>query len=82
MPAIVDFQPYMGKGRKPGTGCVSQINEKLWEGRYSPKLPNGARLARNVYAHSEKECEQKLAELIVQTKAEIAAQLQQPQAPA
>ena len=43
---------------------------------------HGARLARNVYAHSEKECEQKLAELIVQTKAEIAAQLQQPQAPA
>lgn len=31
---------------------------KLWEGRYSPKLPNGDRLARNVYAHSEKECEQ------------------------
>ena len=49
---------------------------------HSPKLPNGARLARNVYAHSEKECEQKLAELIVQTKAEIAAQRQQPQVPA
>lgn len=76
------FLPRKGQRRKPGTGCVSQINEKLWEGRYSPKLPNGARLARNVYAHSEKECEQKLAELIVQTKAEIAAQRQQPQAPA
>ena len=23
MPAIVDFQPYMGKVRKPGTGCIS-----------------------------------------------------------
>lgn len=46
------------------------------------ELPNGCRLARNVYAHSEKECEQKLAELIVQMKAEIAAQRQQPQAPA
>ena len=43
---------------------------------------NGCRLARNVYAHSEKECEQKLAELIVQMKAEIAAQRQQPQVPA
>ena len=31
---------------------VSQINEKLWEGRYSPKLPNGARLARNVYVRT------------------------------
>ena len=81
-PAPSTFLPHKGQRRKPGTGCVSQINENLWEGRYSPKLPNGARLARNVYAHSGKECEQKLAELIVQTKAEIAAQLQQPQAPA
>lgn len=81
-PAPSTFRPYKGQRRKPGTGCVSQINENLWEGRYSPKLPNGARLVRNVYAHSEKECEQKLAELIVQTKAEIAAQRQHPQAPA
>ena len=81
-PAPSTFLPHKGQRRKPGTGCVSQINEKLWEGRYSPKLPNGDRLARNVYAHSEKECEQKLAELIVQTKAEIAAQRQQPQVPA
>ena len=73
---------YVGRKRRSGTGCVSQINENLWEGRYSPKLPKGCRLARNVYAHSEKECEQKLAELIVQMKAEIAAQRQQPQAPA
>ena len=81
-PAPSTFLPHKGQRRKPGTGCVSQINENLWEGRYSPKLPNGDRLARNVYAHSEKECEQKLAELIVQMKAEIAAQWQQPQAPA
>ena len=81
-PSPSTFQPYKGKRRKPGTGCVSQINGNLWEGRYSPKLPNGCRLVRNVYAHSEKECEQKLAELIVQMKAEIAAQRQQPQAPA
>ena len=81
-PAPSTFLPHKGQRRKPGTGCVSQINENLWEGRYSPKLPNGDRLARNIYAHSEKECEQKLAELIVQMKAEIAAQRQQPQAPA
>ena len=73
-PAPSTFLPHKGQRRKPGTGCVSQINENLWEGRYSPKLPNDDRLARNIYAHSEKECEQKLAELIVQTKAEIAAQ--------
>lgn len=81
-PAPSTFLPHKGQRRKPGTGCVSQINENLWEGRYSPKLPNDDRLARNIYAHSEKECEQKLAELIVQMKAEIAAQRQQPQAPA
>ena len=68
------FQAYKGQRRKPGTGCVSQINENLWEGRYSPRLPNGGRRARNVYAHSEEECEQKLADLIVQMKAEIAAE--------
>ena len=81
-PAPSTFLPHKGQRRKPGTGCVSQINENLWEGRYSPKLPNDDRLARNICAHSEKECEQKLAELIVQMKAEIAAQRQQPQAPA
>lgn len=81
-PAPSTFLPHKGQRRKPGTGCVRQINENLWEGRYSPKLPNDDRLARNIYAHSEKECEQKLAELIVQMKAEIAAQRQQPQAPA
>ena len=81
-PAPSTFLPHKGQRRKPGTGCVSQINENLWEGRYSPKLPNDDRLARKIYAHSEKECEQKLAELIVQMKAEIAAQRQQPQAPA
>lgn len=76
------FQPCKGKRRKPGTGCISQINENLWEGRYSPRLPNGSRLVRNVYAHSEEECEQKLADLIVQMKAEIAVEKQRLQTPA
>ena len=35
------FQPYKGKRRKPGTGCVTQINDHLWEGRYSPVWPDG-----------------------------------------
>ena len=66
------FQPYKGKIRKPGTGCVTQINDHLWEGRYSPKV-NGKRMARNVYARTEAECEEKLAALIVEMKKEIAA---------
>ena len=68
-----DFQAVKGKYRKPGTGCVSQINAHLWEGRYSPKV-NGKRMARNVYAHTEAECEEKLAHMIREMKAEIAAE--------
>lgn len=66
-----DFQAYTGKIRKRGTGCISQLGENLWEGRYSPKV-NGKRIARNVYAHSREECETKLAELIQTMKAELA----------
>ena len=66
------FQAHKGQRRKPGTGCVSQINGHLWEGRYSP-IVNGKRMARNIYAKTEEECEEKLAELIREMKAEIAA---------
>lgn len=72
-PARTTFQAVKGKYRKPGTGCVSQISDQLWEGRYSPKV-NGKRMTRNVYAHSEEECEAKLAKLIEEMKEEIAAQ--------
>ncbi len=67
-------QPVKAKRRRPGTGCVSQINDHLWEGRYSPIWPDGKKHARNVYAHTEQECEEKLAVLIPEMKAEIAAQ--------
>ena len=67
------FQAHKGQRRKPGTGCVSQINDHLWEGRYSP-IVNGRRMARNVYAKTEAECEKKLAALIREMKAEIAAE--------
>ena len=69
-PSPSTFQPYKGQRRKPGTGCVSQINDHLWEGRYSPKV-DGKRIARNVYAPTEEECEQKLAELIKEMKKEL-----------
>ena len=64
------FEPYTGKIRKPGTGCISMINEHLYEGRYSPKV-GGKRMARNVYAATREECEEKLAELIREMKVEI-----------
>ena len=52
---------------------VKQLNDHLWEGRYSPVWPDGKKHSRNVYGHTEAECEEKLAELILQMKAEIAA---------
>ena len=59
--------------RRPGTGYLKQIEENLWEGRYSPIWPDGKKHSRNVYGHTEEECEEKLKELILQMKAEIAA---------
>ena len=73
-PAPSTFQAHKGQRRKAGTGCVTQINEKLWEGRYSPIWPDGKKYPRNVYAHSKEECEKLLAEMIAETKTEIAAE--------
>ena len=73
-PAPSTFQARKGQRRKAGTGCVTQINEKLWEGRYSPIGPDGKRYAHNIYAHSREECELLLSELIVEMKAEISAE--------
>ncbi len=66
------FEPYKGKIRKPGTGCVTQINDHLWEGKFSPKWPDGRKHSRSIYASTKAECEEKLAELIRQMKAEVA----------
>ena len=70
-PSMTDFRPYVGRKRRSGTGCISQINDHLFEGRYSPKWPDGKKHARNVYAHPREECEAKLKVLIVEMKAEI-----------
>ena len=66
-----EFEPYKGKIRKSGTGCVTMINDHLYEGRFTPRV-NGKRISKNVYAKTREECEEKLAELIKTMKAEIA----------
>ena len=71
-PSMTDFKPYVGRKRRSGTGCVTEINDHLFEGRYSPKWPDGKKRARNIYAHTREECEAKLKVLIVEMKAEIA----------
>ena len=73
-PSMTDFRPYMGLRRKPGTGCVSNLNDHLFEGCYSPpKWPDGKKYSRNVYAHTREECGEKLKLLIAEMKTEIAA---------
>ena len=59
--------------RRPGTGYVKQLNDHLWEGRYSPVWPDGKKHSRNVYGRTEEECEEKLKALILEMNAEIAA---------
>ena len=71
-PKMTDFKPYTGRKRRSGTGCISELNDHLFEGRYSPKWPDGKKHARNVYAHTREECEEMLKVLIVHMKAEIA----------
>ena len=72
-PQKQDFVPVEPPRRRPGTGCVSQLREHLWEGRYSPVWPDGKKHSRNVYAKTREECEEKLKVLILEMKAEIAA---------
>ena len=67
------FEPYKPKIRKSGTGCVTMINDHLYEGRFTPRV-NGKRISKNVYAKTREECEEKLAELIKTMKAEIVAE--------
>ena len=69
-PKTVEFKPYQPKYRKRGTGSVHQVSKNVWEGRYTPTV-NGKRIARNIYADSEEECEVKLEALIKEMKAEL-----------
>jgi site-specific recombinase XerD len=68
------FEPYTPKIRKSGTGCVFQINDNLWEGSFYPRMPDGKRRKFNVYAKTREECEEKLATMIAEKKAKIAAE--------
>lgn len=58
--------------RKPGTGCLRQLNDNLWEGRFAPINSSGQRITRYVYAKTQTECEQKLSMLITDMKKELA----------
>ena len=70
-PTEPKFEPYNGKIRKPGTGCVTMINDHLYEGMFSPRV-NGKRIAKNIYAATREEREEKLKALIAKMKKKIA----------
>ena len=70
-PKPAAFSPAQPKHRKPGTGCLYQINDHLWEGKYSPRDANGKRISRNVYAPTREECEEKLMVMIEEMRREI-----------
>lgn len=67
---LADFKPVMRRIRKPGTGCINELNDHLFEGRYSPTWPDGTKHSKCVYAHTREECEAKLKVLIQQMNAE------------
>ncbi len=50
------------------------INDHLYEGRFTPTKAYGKREAHNIYAKTREECEEKLAAMIVQVKADIKAE--------
>ena len=47
-PGRTAFQPVKGKYRKPGTGCISQINDHLWGGALLPKDQREAHVPERV----------------------------------
>ena len=65
------FTPYMGKIRKSGTGGIYQINDHLFEGRYTPTNAQGKREVHTVYAKTREECERLLNEMIPSVQARI-----------
>lgn len=74
---LPDFEPYKPKVRKSGTGCITMINDHLYEGRYTPTNAYGKRESHNIYAKTKEECEEKLAAMITQVKAKIKAEKEQ-----
>jgi len=73
-PSAESFEPYKGKIRKSGTGGIYELNDHLFEGRYSPTNAYGKREVHTVYANTREECERLLGEMIPKVRAEIKAE--------
>ena len=67
---LTNFRPVMRRTRKLGIGYITELNDHLFEGCYSPSWPDGTKHSKCVYAHIREECEEKLKVLIQQLSAE------------
>lgn len=57
--------------RKSGTGCISELNDHLYEGKFSITWIDGKKRTVTTYATTREECEEQLAEVIKETKEEL-----------
>ena len=69
---MTEFQPAQRSRRRPGTGYIKQIHEHRWSGRCTMTWPDGSTRIRTISGKTEEECEEKLATLIAEMKAERA----------
>lgn len=69
---MTEFQPVQRSRRRPGTGYIKQIHEHRWSGRCTMTWPDGTTRIRTISGKTEEECEEKLAALITEMKAERA----------
>ena len=65
------FSAYTGKIRKPGTGGIYELNDHLYEGRYSPTNAQSKREIHTVYAKTKEECETLLQQMIAEVRERI-----------
>ena len=70
----IPFTPYKGKVRKSGTGGIYEINDHLYEGRYTPTNAQGKREVHTVYAKTREEVEPMLEQMIAEVRARISAE--------
>lgn len=76
-PVRPPFAPYKGKVRKPGTGGIYELNDHLFEGRYSPTNAQGKREVHTVYAKTKEECEALLERMIAEVRERITEEKRQ-----
>ena len=76
-PKPLEYVPYKGKIRKSGTVGIYEINDHLYEGRFTPTNAHGKRESHNVYAHTREECEILLEKMITEVRAQITKEKEQ-----